>query len=196
MEIWPILTQWFWIRRFFKDPTPFLHFCNYLPFEEDLALNLNNSDFTLPKDDLCQIWLKLACLFWRRRFFFNVNICKYSFPYCGSSRPPGIMMLTILNLHYIRKLSCKYDLFWLSGSGEEDFSMTPPHFCNYLPFEKDLALYLIYAKFDWNWPAGFGEDCFSIETCKNGFPCCGPFRPPRTMMWTISESTLYQTAFM
>jgi hypothetical protein len=31
------------------------------------------------------------------------------------------MMWTILNLYYIRKLSCKYDLFWLSGSGEEDF---------------------------------------------------------------------------
>ena len=32
--------QWFW-RRFLKDPTLFLHFCDYLPFEEDLALHLN-----------------------------------------------------------------------------------------------------------------------------------------------------------
>jgi hypothetical protein len=33
------------------------------------------------------------------------------------------MMWTILNLHYIGKFSCKYmyELFWLSGSGEEDF---------------------------------------------------------------------------
>jgi hypothetical protein len=31
------------------------------------------------------------------------------------------MMWTILNLHYIRKLSCKYDQIWLSGSGEKDF---------------------------------------------------------------------------
>ena len=55
------------------------------------------------------------------------------------------MILRILNLHYIRQLSGKYDLFWLSGSGEEDFSMTPPHFlhfCNYLPFEEDMALNL------------------------------------------------------
>ena len=51
-------------------------------------------------------------------------------------------MLTILNLHYIRKLSYKYDLFWLSGFVEEDFLMNPPHFCDYLPFEEDLALYL------------------------------------------------------
>jgi hypothetical protein len=57
----------------------------------------------------------------------SINICKYCFPYCGPSRPRGTVVLTILNLHYIRKLSCKYDLFWLSGSGEEDFSMTPTH---------------------------------------------------------------------
>jgi hypothetical protein len=45
-------------------------------------------------------------------FFFNINICKYGFPYCDPSWSLGTMMWTILNLHYIRKLSCKYDLFW------------------------------------------------------------------------------------
>jgi hypothetical protein len=34
--------------------------------------------------------------------FFHINICKYCFPYCGPSRPPGTMMWKILNLHYIR----------------------------------------------------------------------------------------------
>jgi hypothetical protein len=57
------------------------------------------------------------------------------FPICGPSRPLGTLACTNLNLHYIRKLSCKYELFWLSGSGE-DFLVTPPHFCDYLPFEK------------------------------------------------------------
>jgi hypothetical protein len=33
----------------------------------------------------------------------------------------GTMIWRNLNLHYIRMLSCKYDLFWLSGSGKEDF---------------------------------------------------------------------------
>ena len=65
--------------------------------------------------------IEIGLLVLEKKIFFNVNICKYSFPYCGPSRPPGIMMLTILNLHYIRKLSCKYDVFWLSGSVEEDF---------------------------------------------------------------------------
>jgi hypothetical protein len=44
----------------------------------------------------------------------------------------------------MRKLSCKYDLFWLSGSGEGRFLNDPTpflHFCDYLPFEEDLALY-------------------------------------------------------
>ena len=64
-----------------------------------------------------------------------------------TSKPTCISRLITLRYlrHFIRKLSCKYYLFWLCGSGEEDFSMTPPHFCiflNYLPFEEDLALYL------------------------------------------------------
>jgi hypothetical protein len=89
--------------------------------EVDLALCLNNLKFPLPKDDLCQVWLKLACWFRRIFFYIYININEYGFPYCGPSRPPGTMIWRDLNLHYIRKLSCKYDLFWLSGSGGEDF---------------------------------------------------------------------------
>jgi hypothetical protein len=54
-------------------------------------------------------------------FFFNINTFKYSFPYCGPIWSPGTMVWTNLNLHYIRKLSCKYELLWLSGSEEKDF---------------------------------------------------------------------------
>jgi hypothetical protein len=87
-----------------------LHFCDYFPFEEDLALYFNNLEFPLLKDDLL-IEIGLLVL---EKIFFNINICKYGFPYCGPSRSPGTMLGTILNLHYIKKLSCKYDLFWLS----------------------------------------------------------------------------------
>jgi hypothetical protein len=54
-KVWLKLAQWFWRRRFSKDPTPFLHFCDYLPFEEDLALYLNKLEFPLPKDNLYQV---------------------------------------------------------------------------------------------------------------------------------------------
>jgi hypothetical protein len=33
-QVWLNLAQWFWRRRFLKDPTPFLHFFDYLPFGE------------------------------------------------------------------------------------------------------------------------------------------------------------------
>jgi hypothetical protein len=65
--------------------------------------------------------IEIGLLVLEKKIYFNISICKYGFPYCGPSRPPGTMMWTILNLHYIRKLSYKYDLFWLTGSGEEDF---------------------------------------------------------------------------
>jgi hypothetical protein len=53
-QVWLKLAQWFW-RRFVNDHTPFLHFCDYLPFEQDLALYLNKLDFPSPKDNLYQI---------------------------------------------------------------------------------------------------------------------------------------------
>jgi hypothetical protein len=37
-QFWLKLAQWFWRIRFLNDLTPFSHFCDYLPFEEDLAL--------------------------------------------------------------------------------------------------------------------------------------------------------------
>jgi hypothetical protein len=54
-KVWLKLAVWFWRRRFLNDPFPFLHFCDYLPFEEDLALDLNKLEFPLPKDSLYHV---------------------------------------------------------------------------------------------------------------------------------------------
>jgi hypothetical protein len=54
-QVWLKLAQWFWRRRFLKDTTPFLHFYDYLPFEEDLALHLNKLESPSPQDDLYQV---------------------------------------------------------------------------------------------------------------------------------------------
>jgi hypothetical protein len=51
------------LEKIFKDLTLFLHFYNYLPFEQDLAL----FEFPSPKDDLYQVSLQFVCWFWRRR---------------------------------------------------------------------------------------------------------------------------------
>jgi hypothetical protein len=55
-----------------------LYLCNYFPFEEDLALYLNNLESAVLKDDLYQVSLKLACWFWRRRFL-KISEYFYSF---------------------------------------------------------------------------------------------------------------------
>ena len=37
----------------------------YFPLEKAYSLGLNKLESTSPKDDLCQLWLKLAQWFWR-----------------------------------------------------------------------------------------------------------------------------------
>jgi hypothetical protein len=49
------MALWFLRKRFLNDLTLILHFCDYLPFEEDLALDVYNFEFSLPKDDLYQV---------------------------------------------------------------------------------------------------------------------------------------------
>jgi hypothetical protein len=54
-QVWLKLAHWFWRRKFLNDPTPILYFCDYLPFEVDLALYLNKLESPLPKDNLYQV---------------------------------------------------------------------------------------------------------------------------------------------
>ena len=65
-QVWLELAQWFW-RRFFNFVNVFSLFCYYLPLEKGGALHLNKLESPSPKDALCQVWLKLAQWFWRRR---------------------------------------------------------------------------------------------------------------------------------
>ena len=67
-KVWLKWAQWFWRRRFFNFVNVFSLFRNYLPLEKGGALHLNKLESPLPKDALCQVWLKLAQRFWRRRW--------------------------------------------------------------------------------------------------------------------------------
>jgi hypothetical protein len=71
--IWALLDQCFWRKRFLIDPTPFLHFCDYLPFKRiwPLICTILNS-----------LYLKMICtkFYWNwpaasgeEDFFFNIN---------------------------------------------------------------------------------------------------------------------------
>jgi hypothetical protein len=44
-------------------------------------------------------------------FSLNINTTKYGFPYCDPSWNPESIIWRNLNLHYVKKLSCKYELF-------------------------------------------------------------------------------------
>jgi hypothetical protein len=66
-------------------------------------------------------FIEIGLLVLEEEIFLKINIFKYGLYHCGPSPPPRTMTWTILNLHYIRKLLCKYDLFWLCVSTEEDF---------------------------------------------------------------------------
>ena len=77
-QVWLKLVQWFWKRRFLNFVNIFSLFRNYLPLENGGALHLNKLESPLPKDALCQVVLKLAQWFWRRRFLKVVYF--YYFP--------------------------------------------------------------------------------------------------------------------
>ena len=73
-QVWLKLAQWFWRRRFFNFVNVFSLFRNYLFFEKGGPLYLNKLESPSPKDAFCQVCLKLAQWFWRRRFFDFVNV--------------------------------------------------------------------------------------------------------------------------
>ena len=70
---WLNLAQWFWRRRFLEVGKVFLLFLNYFSLVEGLGLHLNKPEFPLLKDDLHQVWFKLAKWFWGR--FSKVSMC-------------------------------------------------------------------------------------------------------------------------
>jgi hypothetical protein len=51
-----------------KKFSVFLLFCYYLPLQNGYPLRLNKRESPSPKDDLFQVWLKLAQWLWRRWF--------------------------------------------------------------------------------------------------------------------------------
>jgi hypothetical protein len=75
------LACWFWRRKFLKIFCVFLLFRYYLPFERGYPLPLKILESSSSKDDFCQVWLKLAQWFWRRRFLNDTSLfldfCDY-----------------------------------------------------------------------------------------------------------------------
>jgi hypothetical protein len=81
---------------------------------------LNKLEFPSHKDNMYQVWLNLACWFWRRRFlkiFSVVLLFCYYLPWRGAI--PFIWIN--LNPLYPMIFCTKFDWIWPAGSGKEDF---------------------------------------------------------------------------
>jgi hypothetical protein len=111
--------------------------------------------------------------------------------------------------HFVRELSCKYELFWLNGSRGKNFSITSSNFCIFViisllkrtwPFictiQHSLDLMMICSKFDWNWPVGSGEEFFFNINTWIWFSLLLPLPTPGDHDLDKLESTLYKKAFM
>ena len=138
------MAQWLWRKRFFKFVNVFLQFRNYLPLESGGALHLNKFESPLPKDDLCQVWLKMAQWFWRRRFLIFVNVFSQLCNYLPLEKA-GALHLNKLESPSPKDALCQFWLklvqwFFRSFLNFVDVILL---FHNYLPLEKGRALHLI-----------------------------------------------------
>ena len=157
--------------------------------------------------------IKIGLLILKEKIFSNINTCKYGFPYCGPSRSLWTIIWTILNfhyiintthsgsilenifewphpsLHYIRKLSCKFDFFWLSGSWEKDFYnivsptvASPDHaFYKLANFYKCQTLSFHFLT---QWFMRKNSEYLSYISTYNNFFYCDSIRPLGTIIWT------------
>jgi hypothetical protein len=100
-------------KKIFKWPNPIFAFLRLSPLWRGPGPLIEQFRFPFTQGWCMLSLIEIGLLVLEKKIFPYINICKYSFPYCGPSRPPGTMMWTILNLNYIRELSSKYDLFWL-----------------------------------------------------------------------------------
>jgi hypothetical protein len=136
-RLWACLVMWFLTKRFWKY-FPLINICkNSFPYSGPIwppkAMIFTNLILYMyyVRNPSCIFHLFWPCGSWEEHFwkhFSYINTCINSFAYCGPTWPPGVIILTNLALHYVRKHWWKFDLYWLSGPGE-DFKMTPQYFC-------------------------------------------------------------------
>ena len=118
-QVWLKLSSRFRTRRLYLN---FVNVCplfgNYLSLEKDGVLHLKELESPLPKNAMCQVWLKLAKWFRRRRLYLNFVIV---FSLFGNYLPWEISGALHLNKFESPSLkNAKFGWNWTCGSGEED----------------------------------------------------------------------------
>ena len=171
LQVWLKLDKWFWRRRFYDFVNVFSLFRNYLSLDKGVALDLNKFESPLPKNVLCQVWLKLAQWFCRRRFL-NTSMYVLYFEIISPSNRTGPIILTKWNPLYPRMIYAKFGWNLRSGSGKEDFLNTSIYFRYFVinsPWNRAEPIWtnlnplyprMFCAKFGWDWPSGSWEEVF------------------------------------
>ena len=84
-----------------------------------MFLHLKKLEPPSSKDALCQVWLKLAQWFWKRRFLISSMLFHY-FIIISPWKRVGPFFWTNLNPLHSGMLCAKFGWNWPSCSGEED----------------------------------------------------------------------------
>ena len=103
-----------------------------------MVLHLNKIESPSPKDALCQVWLKLAQWFWRRRFLNFVNVFSLIRNYLPLEKD-GALYLNKLETPSPKDALCQVWLKYAQWFWRRIFNVFLP-FGNYLPFERGGAL--------------------------------------------------------
>ena len=90
-----------------------MYFRYYLPLERSGVIHFNEYKSSSPENALCQVWLKLAQLFWRKRFLNFVNIFSLLCYYLPLEKSM-VLCLKNLNPLYPRMLCAKFGWNWPS----------------------------------------------------------------------------------
>ena len=115
-----MIISYHWIRE--EKPHHYL-------YENWMVLHLNKHESTSLKDALCQVWLKLAQWFWRRRFFNIVNVFSLFLNYLPLEKD-GALHLNKLQSPSPKDALCLVWLklaqwFWRRRRKCEKFKTTP-----------------------------------------------------------------------
>lgn len=122
-------------KKIFKDFFSIYSYVKIAPLPMVPLPNLRHTDLIKLQHNLQLVW---PIGFWKKSFW---KICLYiSFILynCGSTLPPGNMIWTNLNLHDLRMLRHKFQLFQPNVFWEDLLKIW---FKNHSPFRYDLALH-------------------------------------------------------
>ena len=140
-----------------------MYFCNFVIISQCKKVwpfHLNKLKSSLPRDAFCQVWLKLAQWFWRRRFFKIVNVFLLFHNYLPLEKlGPFIKRTWVVSFNddlwqvWLKLAPWFWKRWFFSNSLMSFFVIISPWkraepliWTNFNPFHQ------LCAKFGWNWP--------------------------------------------